>query len=178
MEMTLQLIAVITYLQLSLKYSAPTIDFSVTADPGPTLQNVRFEGQKKRLYIPYEIGSKYREFGTFLLEDHNGAKVQEIESECHSDPYWINYEIFRRWLHGEGSQPVTWATLVRVLRDIGKSTLVDDIEAKLANSATPSGIVDATCHSVLPVIQYTVSSHSSSPQGHTLYCRWRHTEFW
>ncbi len=140
MEMTLQLITVVTDLLLSSMYSAPTINFSVTADQVSTLENIKFEGQNKQHYISDQIGSKYREFGTFLLEDHNGAKVQEIQRERH-EFYWINYEIFSRWLLGEGRQPVSWVTLIGVLRDIGKSTLADDIEAKLADSATPPGKV-------------------------------------
>ena len=41
----------------------------------------------------------------------------------------INMEIFQEWLIGRGKQPVTWATLVEVLRDIELSTLAGDIEA-------------------------------------------------
>ena len=41
----------------------------------------------------------------------------------------INMEIFQEWLIGRGKQPVTWATLVEVLRDIELTALASEIEA-------------------------------------------------
>ena len=41
----------------------------------------------------------------------------------------INTEILQEWLTGRGKKPVTWTTLVEVLRDIKLSTLAGDIEA-------------------------------------------------
>ena len=41
----------------------------------------------------------------------------------------INTEILQEWLTGRGKQPVTWATLVDVLRDTELSALARDIEA-------------------------------------------------
>ena len=41
----------------------------------------------------------------------------------------INMEILQEWLEGSGKKPVSWATLVNVLRDIELSTLADEIAA-------------------------------------------------
>ena len=41
----------------------------------------------------------------------------------------INTEILQEWLTGRGKQPVNWATLVEVLRDIELSALAGDSEA-------------------------------------------------
>ena len=46
----------------------------------------------------------------------------------HYDAEQINMEIIQEWLAGRGKQPVTWATLVEVLRDIELSTLAVEIE--------------------------------------------------
>ena len=46
-----------------------------------------------------------------------------------NDAERINTEILQEWLTGRGKQPVTWVTLVEVLRDIEFSTLADEIEA-------------------------------------------------
>ena len=46
-----------------------------------------------------------------------------------NDAERINKEILERWLVGTGKKPVTWTTLVEVLRDIELSILADDIEA-------------------------------------------------
>ena len=45
-----------------------------------------------------------------------------------NDAEEINTEILQEWLTGRGKQPVTWATLVEVLREIELTTLASDIE--------------------------------------------------
>ena len=79
--------------------------------------------------IPVEIATKYVQFGTFLLDDRNGSRVKIIARKHHYDAEQINIEILQEWLIGRGKQPVTWATLVEVLRDIELSTLASDIAA-------------------------------------------------
>ena len=46
----------------------------------------------------------------------------------YNDTEQINTEILQEWLTGRGRQPVTWTTLVEVLRDIELSILAGDIE--------------------------------------------------
>ena len=79
--------------------------------------------------VSREIGTKYMEFGTFLLDDRNGSKVKRLEYEHHYNVEEINTAILQEWLIGRGKQPVSWATLVEILRDIELSTLADEIEA-------------------------------------------------
>ena len=79
--------------------------------------------------IPVEIATKYVQFGTFLLDDRNGSRVKIMAHQHSNDAERINTEIFKEWLTGRGKQPVTWATLVEVLRDIELSTLAGEIEA-------------------------------------------------
>ena len=47
----------------------------------------------------------------------------------HYDAEQINIEILQEWLTGRGKQPVTWPTLVEVLRDIELFALACEIEA-------------------------------------------------
>ena len=104
-----------------------------TCTPGtkPTLPELlKFTCTDKRVVnIPVEIGTKYVQFGTFLLEDRNGSRVKIMARKHHYDAEEINIEIFEEWLTGRGKQPVTWATLVDVLHDIELSTLAGEIEA-------------------------------------------------
>ena len=79
--------------------------------------------------IPVEIATKYVQFGTFLLDDRNGSRVKSMAHKHCNDAKEINKEILQEWLSGRGKQPVTWATLVEVLRDIELTTLASDIEA-------------------------------------------------
>ena len=47
----------------------------------------------------------------------------------HYDAEQINIEILQEWLTGRGKQPVTWAMLVEVLRDLELFALACEIEA-------------------------------------------------
>ena len=69
------------------------------------------------------------QFGPLLLEDSTGARVTNLENQHQRNAERINQEILREWLTGSGKKPVTWATLVEVLREIKLSTLADDIAA-------------------------------------------------
>ena len=82
---------------------------------------------KTKVHIVKEIGTKYEHFGILLLQDETGESVKNLAHMYANNPESINTEILRQWLAGMGKLPVTWATLVEVLRDIGLSTLADGI---------------------------------------------------
>ena len=106
-------------------------DYTVCSDTKPSLQELlKFTCTDGRVInIPVEIGTKYVQFGAFLLDDRNGSRVKMITQKHFSDAEQINIEIFQQWLTGCSKQPVTWATLVSVLRAIELFTLADEIEA-------------------------------------------------
>ena len=79
--------------------------------------------------ILIEIALKFSQFGTFLLDDRSGSRVSIMAYKHRYDAEQINMEIIQEWLSGRGKQPVTWDTLVEVLRDIELSTLAGEIEA-------------------------------------------------
>ena len=78
--------------------------------------------------IPVEIGTKYLQFGTILLNEEN-TRVKIMAFELSNNAEQTNKEILKKWLTGRGKQPVTWATLVNVLRYIELSSLADNIVA-------------------------------------------------
>ena len=77
------------------------------------------------------IGPKYLTFGVQLLEDTTGTITDAIEEECHHNAYNINLKIFKRWIGGQGKKPLSWATLIEVLRDIQLSELACEIKENL-----------------------------------------------
>ena len=87
-----------------------------------------FQGRWRTINIPQEIGTKYSQFGIFLLDDPNGTRVYNIEHKHREDAEQINTEILREWATGRGKNPVNWKTLTTVLRDIGLCTLASEIE--------------------------------------------------
>ena len=52
-----------------------------------------------------------------------------MEHKHRGDVEQINMEILQEWVSGRGRQPVSWATLTEVLRDVELCELASDIEA-------------------------------------------------
>lgn len=82
--------------------------------------------------IAEKIGADYKHFGTLLLNDNDGSKVNNIEMSKRGDPTEIAAEIFEQWLQGRGRMPVTWQTLIKCLRDMKRIVLADAIESSLS----------------------------------------------
>ena len=69
----------------------------------------------------------HSQFGIFLLNDVTGSRVMSMASRhMHYDAEEINTEILRECLIESGKKPVSWATLVNVLHDVGLFTLADE----------------------------------------------------
>ena len=71
-----------------------------------------------RINVAIEVGSKYSQFGIFLLGDTNGNILETLEIEHLKNSDRINMAILQRWLQGKGVKPVTWSTLITVLKKI------------------------------------------------------------
>lgn len=110
----------------------------------PTLQQLlAFPGQEKKIKVHEQIGIKYYELGVFLLDDRNGVEVQAIALKHSNNADGINKEILSKWLQGMGKQPVTWRTLIEVLRYVDLNSLANDIESSgIFSSTTSSQSVD------------------------------------
>ena len=89
--------------------------------------------------IVEEIGTHYTPLGILLLNDHTGAITSALVSEHRLNVDEINLDILTRWLQGQGKQPVTWSTLIDVLRDVGLSVLARLIQDTVTSSAQPFG---------------------------------------
>ena len=111
---------------------------------------IRFPGRNKTINIPQRICTKWYDFGIFLLSDDSGAKVCNIAETNRDKPEEINRDILAKWIQGQGLLPVTWETLVGVLRDIELNELAKDIasvkctEPVINPSVTSPGVTDPT----------------------------------
>ena len=112
---------------ISLSYFNSALDNH--ADQPTLIDCIRFEGEKRKINIPQEIGVKYLDFGLFLLDDPNGVRTRALAHKHNNNANEINREIIEEWVAGKGKHPVTWKTLTEVLRDIELSTLAEEIEA-------------------------------------------------
>ena len=75
--------------------------------------------------IIQEIGTSYYNFGIFLLNDENGAKVKGFKHEHQLNAEDITRAIFTTWLQ-EGVRE--WSTLVAVLRKAKLGALAEKVE--------------------------------------------------
>ena len=83
--------------------------------------------QLLHLKIPQYVGTNYFEFGVLLLNDYRGFRVMNFEQECLRDLEMIVWKILQDWLDEKGV-PVTWKSLIEVLRHIEHKKLADQIE--------------------------------------------------
>lgn len=94
--------------------------YYIPSDQAPTLPELF------QLKIPQHVGSMSRMFGTFLLNDKTGSRVNAIVKECVGNPEIIIMRILEEWLTGKG-KPCTWQTLINTLRDCEFNYLADQI---------------------------------------------------
>ena len=95
----------------------------------PTLpQLLNFPGKSGGINIPERIGVHYKTFGTFLLNDENGAKIDSIAKEERELTHII-LKILSRWLQGEGMQPAMWSTIIEVLKASNLGVLAEEISS-------------------------------------------------
>ena len=98
----------------------------------PTLRAIR-NLEEKGVYVIQSIGTNYSDFGIFLLDDPNGAKVDEIKENNRGICTKINEEIIKLWLKGgEKGSPVTWDTLLSALGKAKLCTLEEDLKAAIS----------------------------------------------
>ena len=81
--------------------------------------------------VVQEVGDKYRTFGIFLLNDETGAHVETMKQDEMNNAEDIIHRILREWLRGGGENPVSWETLISVLKKCELNQLARSIEAKL-----------------------------------------------
>ena len=97
---------------------------ALIADDRPDLLKLRnLPSKNGSINVIERIGTDYFAFRIHLLND-------AIVAECRENAEKINLEILKLWIKGRG-KPVSWNTLIRVLRVIGLKALADDIEDSL-----------------------------------------------
>ena len=94
----------------------------------PTLTEcLGLQGLERRINIPQEIGTNDKIFGTLLLEDRTGERVNAIIRRHMNNAEKVNVTILEEWIAGRGKYPVTWKTLTETLCDIGLTMLAGEI---------------------------------------------------
>ena len=98
----------------------------------PTLRlltcfQILIDCRKKNLNIIQRTSANYAKLAMFLLNDDNCDIVDSLKG----NPEEIVITVYKKWISGSGRRPVTWQTLVEVLREIELNCLADEIETAL-----------------------------------------------
>ena len=64
--------------------------------------------------LPSRVGQRFQVFGTLLLQDEYGNKMENITENCRGRPEMITMEVLREWLAGKGVE-VSWDSLISTL---------------------------------------------------------------
>ena len=83
------------------------------------------------LRIIQRIQAKYKLLSTLLLNDKDGTVTEAITIANFYQPDDITYAILSKWLSSSGRQPVTWATFIAVVKEVGLTELAQDIEKQM-----------------------------------------------
>lgn len=78
-----------------------------------------------------QIGTAYRKFAIFLLNDANGAIIDGLETRHLKDATDINTAVFTKWMEGTNRVAVTWDWLVESLRNADLHELANTVESGL-----------------------------------------------
>ena len=84
-------------------------------------------GSGNVINIIQRVGAKYQVLGTQLLNDDTGSVTEAIIASDPKSPAIIVHNILSRWHQGGGREPVTWATFIAVLNEVGQTELAKDI---------------------------------------------------
>eukprot|EP00731_Ephydatia_muelleri_P021692 Em0014g283a len=86
------------------------------------------DGRNEQLKIVQRTATHYTELAMHLLDDVNLNITESLEMQFQRDPERIARDVYKKWISGTGRKPVSWQTLVGVLRDIQLNSLADEIE--------------------------------------------------
>ena len=94
--------------------------------PTPNLKGI-LELRERGVDVIRDIGTKYEDFGVFLLDDLNGTRVDALKEQYRGDSEKIIREIIKEWLKG----PVSWEALETALRKTGLVELAKHLNETL-----------------------------------------------
>ena len=86
-----------------------------------------FSTRSEKKSIVLEASTQVVVFGTKLLKDKTGARVDGIRRAKLGDPVDTTREITHCWLRGEGV-PATWENLVKCMYHAGLNAIAKDVE--------------------------------------------------
>ena len=80
--------------------------------------------------LPSRVGEKFNVFGTLLLRDDYGNKMENIAEDYRGKSERITIAVLRVWLQGKGVE-VSWECLIATLRKSKLELMADQVQMAL-----------------------------------------------
>ena len=78
------------------------------------------------------VSPRWKEVGMHLDFDATGVKLKQIEADNYREGVESCCQaMFQYWLEGNGVQPISWNTLIRILRNSSFNTLAIQLHTAL-----------------------------------------------
>ena len=99
-------------------------------DTQPTLLQLTYmvAPSGKEVRIIKNIAAKWKEVGALFNFDPTGYTIDLIDTHNQSKPMACCTDTMKVWLGGRGRKPISWATLVEVLRNAEFNVLADEVD--------------------------------------------------
>ena len=93
----------------------------------PTLNQIdRVEGINGAIKIIERVAARWKQVATRL--HFEGHDIQRIDTDNSKSCIDACRTVFIEWLKGKGRMPITWETLINVLKEAGFSEIASDLE--------------------------------------------------
>ena len=89
------------------------------------------KGNGKTVKVIRRVAAKWEEVATSLHFD--GHDIERIKRDHNNSCLEACRTVFMEWLEGEGLEPITWETLIKVLNEAGFSEPASDLEHVINN---------------------------------------------
>ena len=94
---------------------------------------LKFPSKGKHINFITKCCFRYQNLAIWLLDDVNLDTTTMLEMQCNRNPENITTEIFKRWIRGDGINPISWDALVQVLHNADLHNLADELQDALCS---------------------------------------------
>ena len=94
---------------------------------------MKFPSEGRNINIITKCSSNYYKLGIFLLDDENGDMVKSLEMDYPCNVEGRVTAIIRKWISGTGKKPISWNTLITVLKDVDLCNLAGVLQNALCH---------------------------------------------
>ena len=94
---------------------------------------MKLKGNKEEVSVIKSVAPEWKQLGISMDFDETGEFLELVASnDTLKTPIDRCQKMFQHWLNGNGVEPMTWNTLIELLRDNSKANIAEKIEKILS----------------------------------------------